>query len=39
MDEKRFQIIGLVGSIIAGFIFTAAGLNIGDTLTVLGSVV
>ena len=33
-DENRYQIIGLVG-----FIFIAAGINFGDTLTVLGSVV
>ncbi len=39
MDERRFQIIGLAGFIIAGFIFIAAGINVGDTLTILGSVV
>ncbi len=39
MDEHRFQIIGLTGFIIAGFIFIAAGINFGDTLTILGSVV
>ena len=39
MDERRFQIVGLVGFIIAGFIFIAAGINFGDMLTILGSVV
>jgi membrane protein DedA with SNARE-associated domain len=39
MDERKYQIIGLLGFIIAGFIFIAAGINFGDILTVLGSVI
>lgn len=39
MNEKRYQLIGLLGFIIAGFIFIAAGINSGDTLTVVGSIV
>ncbi len=39
MDENRFQISGLVGFIFSGFVFIAAGINSGDTLTILGSVV
>ena len=39
MDDKHYQIIGLAGFILAGVIFIAAGLNSGDLLTVLGSVV
>jgi len=39
MDEKWYQIIGLLGFIIAGFIFIAAGINSGDALTIIGSIV
>jgi membrane protein DedA with SNARE-associated domain len=39
MKEKHYQIVGLLGFIIAGFIFIAAGINFGDTLTVLGSII
>ena len=39
MDEKRFQLIGLVGFIIAGFIFIAVGVMAGDMLTTIGSVI
>jgi drug/metabolite transporter (DMT)-like permease len=39
MDDNRYQLIGLIGLIIAGFIFIAAGINFGDMLTTLGSVV
>lgn len=39
VDEKTYQIAGLLGFIIAGLIFIAAGINFGDTLTILGSVV
>jgi len=38
MDERRYQIIGLLGFIVAGLIFIAAGINFGDTLTIIGSV-
>jgi len=39
MAEKRCQLIGLIGFIIAGFVFIAAGINFGDTLTIVGSVI
>lgn len=39
MDERRCQIVGLVGFIIAGFIFIAAGIKYGDILTISGSVI
>ncbi len=39
MDENRFQLIGLVGFIIAGFVFIAVGLIAGDPLTIIGSVI
>ena len=39
MDEKRCQIIGLVGFIIAGFFFVWAGINFGDPLTTIGSII
>ena len=39
MDERRYQIMGLLGFIFAGIVFIAAGINFGDSLTVLGSVI
>ncbi len=39
MDDSRYQLIGLLGFILAGFIFIAVGINFGDALTILGSVV
>lgn len=39
MNEKRCQLIGLIGFIIAGFVFIAVGINFGDTLTIVGSVI
>ena len=39
MNERRCQMIGLVGFIIAGFFFIAAGVKFGDPLTIIGSVV
>ena len=39
MDDNRCQLIGLLGFIIAGFIFIAAGIKFGDPLTISGSVV
>ncbi len=39
MDEKHYQIIGLLGFIVAGFIFIAVGIKFGDMLTILGSTV
>jgi hypothetical protein len=39
VDERRCQIIGLVGFIIAGFVFIAAGIKSGDILTISGSVI
>lgn len=39
MDEKRSQIIGLIGFIVAGFVFILAGINFGDPLTIIGSII
>ena len=39
MDENRYQLIGLIGFIIAGFIFIAAGIKFGDILTITGSAI
>jgi hypothetical protein len=39
MKEKHYQLAGLIGFILAGFIFIAVGINYGDPLTILGSVV
>jgi hypothetical protein len=39
MQEKHYQFVGLIGFILAGFIFIAVGINYGDPLTILGSVV
>ena len=39
MNESHYQLAGLVGFIIAGFVFIAAGINFGDPLTVIGSVI
>ena len=39
MNDETYQIIGLVGFILAGLIFIAVGLRAGDFLTVLGSII
>ena len=39
MDDDKYQLIGLIGFIIAGFIFIAVGVKFGDWLTILGSIV
>ncbi|MEH6360295.1 MAG: hypothetical protein V7761_06135 [Amylibacter sp.] len=39
MDDDKYQLIGLIGFIIAGFIFIAVGVKFGDGLTIAGSVV
>ncbi len=39
MDEKWYQIIGLVGFILAGFVFIAVGIKYGDSLTIIGSII
>ena len=39
MREKHCQMLGLLGFLVAGVIFVAAGIRHGDTLTILGSVV
>ena len=39
MDERRYQIMGLLGFIAAGIVFIASGINFGDGLTILGSVI
>lgn len=38
MSEQRSQILGLIGFVLAGFLFVAAGVRSGDVLTVVGSV-
>ena len=39
MDERRYQIMGLLGFIAAGIVFIASGINFGDGLTIFGSVI
>lgn len=39
MQEKTYQILGMVGFIIAGVLFVLTGLKSGDMLTVAGSIV
>ena len=39
MNDHHYHIAGLIGFIIAGFIFVAEGIRHGDTLTVIGSLV
>ena len=39
MDERRYQIMGLLGFNAAGIVFIAAGINFGDGLTILGNVI
>ncbi len=39
MDERHYQLVGLIGFIIAGLFFIAVGIRLGDTLTIIGSVV
>lgn len=37
MTERRSQVLGLIGFVLAGLVFIAAGVRSGDPLTVLGS--
>ena len=39
VDERHYQFIGLIGFIIAGLFFVAVGIRLGDTLTIIGSLV
>lgn len=39
MDDKHYQLAGLVGFIIAGLLFVGVGIKFGDPLTIAGSVV
>ena len=39
VKESHYQLAGLVGFIIAGLVFIAAGINFGDPLTIIGSVI
>jgi len=39
MNDDRYQMMGLIGFIIAGFVFIAAGIKFGDPLTIIGSVI
>ena len=37
MSEQQSQILGLVGFVLAGLVFIAAGVRSGDPLTIIGS--
>jgi drug/metabolite transporter (DMT)-like permease len=39
LKDDHFQLIGLIGFIVAGMVFVAVGINFGDTLTIIGSVI
>ena len=39
MDERKFNIAGLIGFAISGALFMVAGLRAGDTLTAIASFV
>ena len=39
MDERKFNIAGLVGFTVSGALFLAVGLRSGDTLTAIGSAI
>ena len=39
LRDTDYQLIGLIGFILAGFIFIAVGIKFGDVLTVVGSIV
>ncbi|MEX1109956.1 MAG: hypothetical protein WEC00_13680 [Dongiaceae bacterium] len=37
MDERKFNIVGLLGFAVSGMCFAAVGLRAADPLTVVGS--
>jgi hypothetical protein len=37
MDERKYNIAGLIGFMGSGAIFVAAGIRAGDPLTIVGS--
>ena len=37
MSEQQSQILGLIGFVLAGLVFIAAGARSGDPLTIIGS--
>jgi hypothetical protein len=39
MDERKFNIAGLIGFMVSGAMFLAVGLRSGDTLTAIASFV
>lgn len=39
MSDEKYQLVGLIGFILAGFVFIAAGLKSGDVLTIAGSII
>ena len=39
IEDRQYQIIGMLGFIIAVLVFIAAGINLGDTLAIVGSVI
>ena len=39
MDERKFNIAGLIGFMISGVLFMFAGIGANDPLTIAGSIV
>ena len=39
IEDRHYQLIGMLGFIIAVLVFIAAGINLGDTLAIVGSVI
>ncbi len=39
IEDRHYQIIGMLGFIIAVLVFIAAGITLGDTLAIVGSVI
>ncbi len=39
IEDRQYQIIGMLGFIIAVLVFIAAGITLGDTLAIVGSVI
>ncbi len=39
MEEKYYQIAGLGGFIVAGFLFIAVGVRSNDVLTIIASII
>ena len=39
IEDRHYQLIGMLGFIIAVLVFIAAGITLGDTLAIVGSVI